>query len=129
MAVLETTKSTNADASSLFWENGKASDNIPNDGVERYLNLAYLDQSKPATWQLAIDKSKREDYFTGWHKIDVVISDLKSKVEPLKVEVALGFADREDPPPPLNLWSWDTWHEAILKRLQQEPHKEDFQLE
>jgi len=115
--------------SNLFWENGEVSDNIPNDGVDRYLNLAYLDQNNPDAWQLAIEEQRREDYFTGWHKVGVVISSLKSKVEPLKVEVALGFAGREDPPPPLNLWPWDAWYKSIVKQMQQEPHKEDFQLE
>lgn len=115
--------------SNLFWENGEISANIPNDGVDRYLNLAYLDQNKPDAWQLAIEEQKREDYFTGWHKIDVVISSLKMKVESLKVEVALGFGDRKNAPPPLNLWPWDAWYKSIVEQMQQEPHKEDFQLE
>jgi len=116
-------------SSNLFWDNGEISRNIPNDKVDRYLNLAYLDQNKPNAWQLAIDESRREDYFTGWHKIDLVISSLKTKLEPMKVEVALGFGGREDPQAPLNLWSWDKWYQDVQKRLQQAPDREDFQLE
>lgn len=115
--------------SSLFWENGKTSETIPNDGISRYLRLAYLDQNKPDAWQLAIDDSKKEDYFTGWHKIDIVISSLKTKMEPLKVEVALGFGGREDPPPPLNLWSWDIWQDNVNKQIEQATDKESFRLE
>jgi hypothetical protein len=105
-------------SSNLFWDNGEISRIIPNDGVELYLNLAYLDQNKPDAWKLAIDESKREDYFKGWHKIDVVISSLKTQLEPVKIEIALGYGGREDSPVPLNPQPWDKWYQALQKKLQ-----------
>ena len=114
-------------ASQLFWDDKNVFKNIPNDGVERYLNLAYLDQNKPGSWQLAIDEQKREDYFAGWHKIDVTISSVTSLVEPLKLEMALALGEREIPASGLNLWPWDKWYETREKELQQASHKEGYQ--
>lgn len=112
-------------STSLYWDNGKNKMGIPNDEVDRYLNLAYLDQNKPNVWQLAIDKSKREDYFTGWHKIEVVISSGTASASPLSVGVALGLGDRVSPPSGLNLWPWDKWYESIQNELKQATHKEE----
>jgi len=115
--------------SSLFWENGKIHETIPNDGLHRYLHLAFLDQNKPDSWQLAIEQPKRVDYFKGWHKIDIVISSSKTQMKPLKVELALGYGVREYPPPALNLWPWELWQYSVNKQIQQATDKEGFQLE
>jgi len=112
---------------SLCWDNGKTSIGIPNDGVPRMLNLAYLDQNHSGKWQLAIEGTKRQDYGTGWWKIDVVISSESEHANKLYVEIALGLGDRETPPSGLNLWPWDKWYEAMTKELKQESHKEDYQ--
>lgn len=112
-------------ARQLTWDDGETTKTIPNDGVERYLNLAYLDQNQGHKWQLAINNS--DDYFYGWHKIDVVISSLKTQMEPTKIEIALGLGDRTDPPSGLNLWPWDKWHTIRQRELKQASDKEGSQ--
>lgn len=111
-------------SNSLSWENGRDSLGIPNDGLPRMINLAYLDQERPGVWQLAIEESHRQDYITGWYKIDIVISSVSPMPNPLRVEVALGFGDREFPPSGLNLWPWDKWYESIQDELKQALDKE-----
>ena len=68
-----------------------------------------------------------EDYFYGWHKIDIVISSLSTQMEPIKIEVALALGARDDPPSGLNLWPWDKWYSTRQKELQRELDKEDSQ--
>lgn len=103
----------------LKWDNGQTVINIPNDGVPYYLNLAYIDQSIPKKWQLAIsgDEQQRE-YGIGWWKIDVVLSSQSQIMEPIRLKLALGLANRERPPSGLNLQLWEVVYKAIKKKSQ-----------
>lgn len=101
-------------SSALLWDTGQRTINIPNDGVPRMLNLAYLDQEKPNQWELALaDKDKEKSYPSGWYKIDVVISSEAEYVKPVSVSVVLGLGMREYPPPPLEAHLWDDWASDI----------------
>lgn len=104
-------------AKQLEWDSGEVEKTIPNDNVERYLNLVHLDQGDGDKWQLSIADS--DDYYWGWHKVDVVISSLETQMKPVEIEVAVGFGPRDYPPPGINLWPWDKWYAARMKELQQ----------
>jgi hypothetical protein len=105
-------------AAPLCWDYGEsiAKMDIPNNGVPKMLNLAYLDQNKPDSWQLALaDKGKRVGYSTGWYKIDVVVSSQSQNPNALKLELMLGLGDRKIPPSGLNLWMWGNWQKGSIK--------------
>jgi len=103
----------------LSWHGGECQITIPSDGVERYLNLAHIDQFNPGYWQLAISGDQKKEYLRGWWKIDVTITSLSTQMEPLKIEVALGLGDREQPASGLNLRPWHKWYESRAKQVQQ----------
>ena len=103
----------------LCWDGNGKYMTILNDTIERYLNLAYIDQHKPGVWELAIKGNQERSYKFGWWKIDIVISSLSTQMEPLKIEVALGLGEREYPASGINLWPWDKWCEARQRELEQ----------
>ena len=114
-------------ATFLSWDSDETKLSIPNGGVPRYLNLAYIDQNRPGMWQLAIDDPQKQDYGTGWWKIGVTISSESQQTDKEEIEVALGLGDRKSPPDGLNLWPWDKWYESIQNELRQEIDKEGSQ--
>jgi len=103
----------------LSWYSDGEYITIPNDGVERYLNLAYIDQHISGVWKLAIKGKQKKDYGMGWWKLDITISSEETLTIPLTIEIALGLGDREKPASGLNLCSWDKWYEARQKDLKQ----------
>ena len=94
----------------LYWYGNNESITIPNDNLERFLNIAFMDQHKPGIWQIAIKGNQKKDYGVGWWKIDLVISSLSTLMKPLKIEIALGLGDWERPASGINLWPWDKWY-------------------
>ena len=113
----------------LCWYGNNERITIPNDKVERFLNLAFIDQHNPGIWQLAIKGNQKKDYGVGWWKIDVVISSLSTQIEPFRVEIALGLGDREYPASGINLWPWHKWYKTRQEEMQQASHKESSQTE
>lgn len=111
----------------LYWDGNGKYMTIVNDSLERYVNIAYLDQNKPRIWKLAIKGNQKKDYSLGWWKIDIVISSLKTQMEPVNIEVALGLGERERPASGINLWPWDKWYEARQRELKQVLGKEGSQ--
>lgn len=102
--------------------------NLPNDDVPRHLNHAYLDQARRGVWQLALaDRSQRQNFGPGWYRIKMVISSESKHANALRVDIALGFANRPPPaiPAGLNIWPWAKWEKGIKKQRKQEHRKEE----
>ena len=108
----------------LYWHGNEKYMTIVNDGIERYLNLAYIDQHKPGNWRLGIEGNEKEGYGRGWWKIDVIVSSKSTEMEPIKIEVALGLGERQVPASGINLRYWDKWQESMLKELKEDIGKE-----
>ncbi|MFH1662602.1 MAG: hypothetical protein ABH934_01595 [Chloroflexota bacterium] len=110
-------------ASKLQWdETSQYKQDIPGDCVERYLNLAYLNQKgNPGKWRLAIQNTQKQDYGPGWWKIDLTISSESPDClnEPLEILIAIGLGDRKKPalPSGLNVQDWGKWHKSMLSDL------------
>jgi len=108
----------------LCWDGNGKYMTIVNDGIERYLNLAYIDQHKPGEWRLAIQGNQKKDYSNGWWKIDIAVASRSTEMEGIKIEVALGLGERQVPASGINLWPWDKWQESKLKELKEDVEKE-----
>lgn len=112
----------------LCWDGNGQYMTIVNDGVERYLNIAYIDQHKYGSWRLAIGGNQKKDFSSGWLGVDIIISSKSTEMEAIKIKAVLGLGEIELVGPGIELWDWEKWLESKLKELEPKVAKQGSEI-
>jgi hypothetical protein len=89
---------------------------IPNDGAERWLDVAVVDRSQLDRFTMvSADDKDRPSFAPGWYKVVIKVASESDTARTTDVELLLGLHPRDAPvPAPLELYHWHPRGERLL---------------